>query len=180
MKTAVIVLALLAQDVAGLCLASSAKNVQEKAVAEPLSDFDLSCYETSDKGKSYKGLATTTDCGRVCQNWVTQKPHKIDIEPTPDNGLGNHNYCRNPDGSEEKPWCYTLDPNPDNAKQTCNVPACPSQKRNFVDEAEAIATAVGSHDCECAAQLYGATTTTADTTVSFVQGKVVHGKCECP
>merc|ERR1719217_1881276 len=144
MKTAVIVLALLAQDVAGLCLASSAKNVQEKAVTEPLSDFDLSCYETSDKGKSYKGLA-------------------------------NHNHCRNPDGSEEKPWCYTLDPNPDNAKQTCNVPACPSQKRNFVDEAEAIATAVGSHDCECAAQLYGATTTTADTTVSFVQGKVVHG-----
>jgi len=28
-----------------------------------------------------------------------------------------------------------------------------------------VATYVGSHDCECAAQLFGSTTTTADTSV---------------
>ena len=161
-------------------LIASTSALQLQSAAEPVSDFDLSCYEEADKGKSYKGLQTTTESGRTCQNWVKQKPHEIDIEPTPDNGLGNHNYCRNPDDSEDKPWCYTLDPNPDNAKQTCNIPVCPGMKRNFNDEAAALATKVGSHDCECAAQLYGSTTTTADTTVSLIQGKIVNGKCHCP
>merc|ERR550514_2001955 len=91
--------------------------VRLQSAAEPVSDFDLSCFEESDKGKSYKGLLTSTSSGRTCQNWSKQKPHEIGIEPSNENGLGNHNYCRNPDSSEDKPWCYTMDPNPDNAKE---------------------------------------------------------------
>merc|ERR1719478_1721575 len=145
------------------------------------SAFDLSCYEESDKGESYKGLATSTASGRTCQVWVKTKPHKVGIEPSNDNGLGNHNYCRNPDGSEDKPWCFTMDPSPEHKKETCSVKVCEGMKRDFKDEAETLATKVASHDCECAAQLYGSTTTTADTSVSFVQtGKIVDGKCHCP
>merc|ERR1719486_915476 len=88
-----------------------------------LSGFDIGCYEESDKGKSYRGLVTSTNSGRACQKWTKDKPHTIDIEPSTDNGLGNHNYCRNPDGSEDKPWCYTMDPGTE--KQTCTIPVCP-------------------------------------------------------
>merc|ERR1719243_570980 len=141
------------------------------------SDFDVSCYEESDKGESYKGLATSTTSGRTCQNWLKDMPHTIGIEPSSGNGLGNHNYCRNPDGSEDKPWCYTQDPSPDHAKETCEVPVCPPAARDFVDEAKTLAFKVAPElDCECAAQLYGSTTTTADTTVSLAQMKNRKGK----
>merc|ERR1719198_1517442 len=126
-----------------------------------LSDFDMSCYEESDKGKAYKGLAASTTSGRTCQNWLKDKPHEVGMEPSTENGLGNHNYCRNPDGSEDKPWCYTMDPSPDHEKETCDIPVCPEAARDFVDEAKTLATKVAPElDCECASQLYGATTTT--------------------
>merc|ERR1719191_1032865 len=148
-----------------------------------LSDFDLSCYEESDKGKAYKGLVTSTTSGRTCQNWLKDKPHSIGTEPSTENGLGNHNYCRNPDGSEDKPWCYTQDPSPDHEKETCEVPVCPPAARDFVDEAKTLATKVSpTLDCGCAAELYGSTTTTANTRVTLAQtkkGKIVEGKCQC-
>merc|ERR1740138_1964841 len=164
---------------ANICLAFLAS-----AFAQP-SDFDLSCYEESDKGKGYKGLATSTTSGRTCQNWLKDKPHEISTEPSTENGLGNHNYCRNPDGSEDKPWCYTMDPSPDHEKETCDIPVCPPAARDFVDEAKTLATKVAPElDCECAAQLYGSTTTTANTKVSLAQtksrkGKIVEGRCRC-
>merc|ERR1719313_3073206 len=118
--------------------------------AEPVADFDLSCYEESDKGKSYKGLLTSTSSGRSCQNWSKQKPHEIGIEPSNENGLGNHNYCRNPDSSEDKPWCYTMDSSADHKKETCDVPECPGMARDFVDEADGLATKMApSFDCAC-------------------------------
>merc|ERR1719198_2587393 len=152
-----------------------------------LSGFDMSCYEESDKGKAYKGLATSTTSGRTCQNWLKDKLHSISTEPSTENGLGNHNYCRNPDGSEDKPWCYTMDPSPDHEKETCDIPVCPPAARDFVDEAKTLATKVAPElDCKCAAQLYGSTTTTANTKVSLAQkpkkalkGKIVHGRCRC-
>ena len=52
-----------------------------------------------------------TKSGRVCQKWTAKTPHKHDRTPEnyPDAGLGDHNYCRNPDG-EPFAWCYTIDP----------------------------------------------------------------------
>merc|ERR1719265_2011583 len=155
------------------------------------------------KGKSYRGLMSSTHSGRTCQKWTADFPwdDAAKIAPVADrsepvdpedeeagvmttwgNGLGNHNYCRNPDQSEDKPWCYTLDSSADHAKETCEVPECPGMARDFHDEATTIATKVASHDCECAAQLYGATTTSRDTSVSMLQrkmGKIVDGKCHC-
>ena len=163
--------------------------------------FDLGCYMETDpagetggaKGRSYRGLLTSTTSGRTCQNWNGQHPHEHDLESVADvhnddgttewgNGLGNHNYCRNPDSSEARPWCYTQDPQKD--KELCDIPKCPPHPRDWSDEADTLAQYIGSKDCTCAAQLYGATTTTADTRVTFAQvakkGKVgKDGKCHC-
>ncbi|XP_070544098.1 uncharacterized protein [Ptychodera flava] len=63
------------------------------------------------KGSDYRGTVSTTVSGLTCQKWTVQYPHAH--SRTPDlflnAGLGNHNYCRNPD-QEPSPWCYTTSP----------------------------------------------------------------------
>lgn len=61
-------------------------------------------------GSDYRGKQNRTRSGRVCQNWTSQSPHKHSNTPEkkPNKGLGDHNYCRNPDG-ESSIWCYTED-----------------------------------------------------------------------
>jgi len=56
-------------------------------------------------------VATTVN-GNECMNWLSQDPHEHSRVPDnyPGFGLGDHNYCRNPDG-EPTIWCYTTDPN---------------------------------------------------------------------
>lgn len=85
------------------------------------------CYEgkTDPKGYLYRGFKTTTKSGLVCQNWTSQTPNKHTRTPQnyPNKGLGNHNYCRNPDGGQGGPWCYS-------SKSTkprweyCGIPKC--------------------------------------------------------
>ena len=38
----------------------------------------------------------------------------------PNGGLGDHNYCRNPDGSQGDVWCFTTP-----GRNYCDVPSCP-------------------------------------------------------
>ena len=53
---------------------------------------------------------STTWHGLTCQKWTLQTPHAHSYTPEnyPNTGLGNHNYCRNPDG-RSRPWCFTKD-----------------------------------------------------------------------
>merc|ERR1719271_495862 len=112
-----------AAAILALVLLAEATALGLRLQAEPVGGFDLGCYDEDDKGKAYKGLQTQTASGRTCQNWTKQKPHEQNIDPSTTNGLGNHNYCRNPDGSKEKPWCYTMDPSPDHARRSATSPS---------------------------------------------------------
>mmetsp|Transcript_6368 Transcript_6368/g.11821 ORF Transcript_6368/g.11821 Transcript_6368/m.11821 type:complete len:200 (+) Transcript_6368:67-666(+) len=164
------------------------------------SDFDISCYMEKDpagemgggKGKSYRGLVSSTVSGRTCQKWTESHPHKAGaaLKPKADrksrgktvwgNGLGNHNYCRNPDGKMEKPWCYTMDPNVE--KELCEISKCPEHPRDWTHEAKELSTDIDATDCKCADQLYGSTVTTKDTAVKLVllTGVTREGKpCHC-
>jgi hypothetical protein len=135
------------------------------------SKADKGCYikvhpitDDEDYGKTYRGLVTTTVSGRSCQNWLDKKPHDTGIKATAKNGLGNHNFCRNPDKSFKKPWCFTMDPSTE--KEECEIPLCEGMSRDFQEESEKLAMKVAEGlECDCMAQLYGSSTTTADTTV---------------
>jgi len=87
------------------------------------------------------------------------------------NGLGNHNYCRNPkpDAANQKPWCFTEDPTV--GKEACNIEECPANARKFAREASELGAymsdaesvegyiAAQSKECLCAAQSFGASAT---------------------
>merc|ERR1719399_1530152 len=153
-----------------------------------MTSFETSCFFEKDpagesggaKGKSYRGLVTFTESGRTCQKWTAVKPwaDTADLSPTVDrteggittwgNGLGNHNYCRNPDQSMEKPWCYTMDPAAAHKKEACNIEACPSETRDFKAEAKALKMQVSSGlDCNCALMQSGSNVTKKAVAVSL-------------
>lgn len=187
--------------------------VREDA-APKLTSFEMGCYYAEDpsyhadrppsekggaKGRSYRGLVSYTVSGRTCKNWLSDNPWKgAGQTATPDveeggimkwgNGLGNHNYCRNPDGAEgfDKPWCFTLDPKV--PKEACNIEQCPDKQPEYVNIAEKLGKTMRSGmsvpGCKCADQLFGSTVTTEDTSVKFLQntrmGRTKDGKpCTC-
>ncbi|NXQ94582.1 PLMN protein, partial [Sagittarius serpentarius] len=77
-------------------------------------------------GKDYRGTEAKTWSGIPCQKWAEKTPHKPNYTPEkhPNAGL-DENYCRNPDGDESGPWCYTTDPA--TRFDYCNIPECESQ-----------------------------------------------------
>uniref|UniRef100_A0A7S2MNW0 Kringle domain-containing protein n=1 Tax=Alexandrium andersonii TaxID=327968 RepID=A0A7S2MNW0_9DINO len=103
----------------GLAVAVSGTRVRgghdlnAKKGCSELLPFD--CYVN--KGADYEGLLHMTTSGRTCKNWLKEGTY-----PATTKGIGNHNYCRNPTGSKDKPWCYTLDPAI--AWEYCDVPEC--------------------------------------------------------
>eukprot|EP00927_Polykrikos_kofoidii_P007618 TRINITY_DN1313_c0_g1_i14.p1 TRINITY_DN1313_c0_g1~~TRINITY_DN1313_c0_g1_i14.p1 ORF type:complete len:207 (+),score=27.50 TRINITY_DN1313_c0_g1_i14:59-622(+) len=153
------------------------------------------CYMETDpinevgggKGKSYRGLTSSTVSGRTCKNWLEVDPKDVDWTAAPDrrdgentvwgDGTGNHNFCRNPDQSQPRPWCFTVDPE-QTAKELCEVPECPKKERNYAEEAATLSSEIGATDCDCMDQLYGSSVTTADTAVPLTllaKGK----RCDC-
>ncbi|KAI6655737.1 Fibrocystin-L-like [Oopsacas minuta] len=77
------------------------------------------CYNEID-GIDYRGNVSTTREGVKCQNWVHTSPNTL-MENTETNGVGDHNYCRNPDSSPGGPWCY-FDSKP--GRDYCNIDYC--------------------------------------------------------
>jgi len=59
----------------------------------------------------YRGVQSKTRSGKTCQKWTVQSPqhHTRTESEYPDKGLGDHNYCRNPDGEPDGIWCYTTE-----------------------------------------------------------------------
>eukprot|EP00419_Tripos_fusus_P090201 CAMPEP_0172842048 /NCGR_PEP_ID=MMETSP1075-20121228/30440_1 /TAXON_ID=2916 /ORGANISM="Ceratium fusus, Strain PA161109" /LENGTH=203 /DNA_ID=CAMNT_0013686107 /DNA_START=59 /DNA_END=670 /DNA_ORIENTATION=+ len=143
----------------------------ELRAAPKLSSFDISCYMEKDPagesggagGRSYRGLVSTTVSGFTCQKWVDDKPHEVSdkIKPVPDrkskegmewgNGIGNHNYCRNPTG-KKRPWCYTTDLNKE--WEECEIPKC-DVPRDWTGEAKMLGREAEAVGCRCIEHLHG-------------------------
>jgi len=96
-----------------------------------------------------------TKTGKTCQKWTSQSPqaHSYTPELVPNfgklsewtihfqslnqienqanklnpyiSGLGDHNYCRNPDG-EPSVWCYTMDT--ETRWELCDITLCSEYK----------------------------------------------------
>ena len=65
---------------------------------------------TGTNGDGYRGCQTKTKKGVTCQKWTSNSSDE-DAENTPTTrpgkGLGDHNYCRNPDADAGGIWCFT-------------------------------------------------------------------------
>ena len=80
-------------------------------------------------GKMYRGKVNVTKSGIPCQEWGSQSPHKHSRTPKRYKGLFK-NYCRNPDGESEGPWCYTMDKKI--RFESCNIPFCQGSVSNWL------------------------------------------------
>lgn len=59
-------------------------------------------------GTLYRGNSNTTVDGIPCMNWTSNKNSFSNLAKNKRLGLGNHNFCRNPDPKNKKDiWCYT-------------------------------------------------------------------------
>ena len=74
------------------------------------------CYQRAD-GTDYRGTVSHTRARKgvsleatLCQRWSEQAPreHPFTYEKYPLAGLGGHNFCRNPGGKRDRPFCYTI------------------------------------------------------------------------
>jgi len=83
--------------------------------------YSYSCMRAENLGAGYRGSINTTQSGYECQRWDEQSPHAHSIHLNPVKGIGEHNFCRNPDG-EPRPWCYTTELTP--RWDLCDVPYC--------------------------------------------------------
>ncbi|XP_074547050.1 muscle, skeletal receptor tyrosine-protein kinase [Halichoeres trimaculatus] len=79
------------------------------------------CY--NERGRFYQGRVNVTRSGTPCQSWSQQVPHqhRLSVDVIPEL-KGSENFCRNPGGISDKPWCYTTNPNI--RWEYCSVPQC--------------------------------------------------------
>ncbi|XP_006983053.1 tissue-type plasminogen activator [Peromyscus maniculatus bairdii] len=91
-------------------------------------DTRATCFQ--DQGITYRGTWSTAENGAECINWnssvLSLKPYNARRPNAIKLGLGNHNYCRNPD-RDSKPWCYVFKAGK-YTSEFCSTPACPMGK----------------------------------------------------
>ena len=77
-------------------------------------------------GREYSGTQAKTISGRTCQRWDSHYPHEhtmTDSDRFPDQDIqAAENYCRNPNGDEKGPWCFTTDTLV--PWEYCDIPVC--------------------------------------------------------
>ncbi|KAM7017922.1 phosphoinositide-3-kinase-interacting protein 1 [Tautogolabrus adspersus] len=87
-------------------------------------------------GVEYRGEQHSSSSGLTCLNWTNStRDYDVNMHPDSQTGVGDHNYCRNPDSSE-KPWCYIAGPDGTIQRQLCAVELCKEQASAAPAEAE--------------------------------------------
>ncbi|XP_057307205.1 blastula protease 10-like [Hydractinia symbiolongicarpus] len=90
----------------------------------PSVERKLTCVSKKTKGQDYRGKLDYTEKGVMCQPWHKTYPNSHTYNLNKD-GLGKHNYCRNPKGDKERPWCYTtLSSNKQRSWEYCDIQYC--------------------------------------------------------
>lgn len=88
------------------------------------------------KGVEYRGELQSSSSGLTCLNWTnTTRDYDVTLHPDSQTGVGDHNYCRNPDSSE-RPWCYIAGPDGTVQKQFCSLDTCKEHVLTVAAEAE--------------------------------------------
>ena len=82
-----------------LVLAGTVKLACSEMIGNDRIQHDIGCQHKSTSGRDYRGMANTTLSGIPCQRWSDTQP--IDNELTY-NYVGDHNFCRNPAGTEDE------------------------------------------------------------------------------
>ncbi|XP_074089754.1 hyaluronan-binding protein 2 isoform X2 [Macrotis lagotis] len=83
------------------------------------------CYE--DNGLNYRGKVSKTINQNTCIHWnshlLLEEAYNIFMEDAKVHGIGDHNYCRNPDG-DKSPWCFTQLEKKTLIWEYCDVTSC--------------------------------------------------------
>merc|ERR1712110_174037 len=84
--------------------AYQAKKITKQTAKKTVKNVDC---KVDEMGLAYKGTVSETKSGRPCQPWnKDHRKYQIRQFIVRDR---NHNHCRNPDKSDEGPWCYLKD-----------------------------------------------------------------------
>uniref|UniRef100_A0A3B4AGV8 Kringle domain-containing protein n=1 Tax=Periophthalmus magnuspinnatus TaxID=409849 RepID=A0A3B4AGV8_9GOBI len=76
------------------------------------------------KGLGYRGNQQSTSSDLTCINWInTTRDYNVKDHPDSQTGVGDHNYCRNPDLAEG-PWCYIAGPDGTTQRGFCKIETC--------------------------------------------------------
>lgn len=76
----------------------------------------------TNNGEDYRGTQQKTSSGSTCLSWRSLNLKFKDSQT----GVGDHNFCRNPDGSN-KPWCYVSGSSGETKKEACDIRICQDQ-----------------------------------------------------
>ncbi|XP_072479058.1 hyaluronan-binding protein 2 [Notamacropus eugenii] len=83
------------------------------------------CYESN--GLNYRGEVSKTISHRTCLHWnshlLLDEAYNAFMEDATVHGIGEHNYCRNPDG-DKSPWCFTQLNKKTVIWEFCDVTSC--------------------------------------------------------
>ncbi|KAM4616558.1 phosphoinositide-3-kinase-interacting protein 1 [Polymixia lowei] len=91
-------------------------------------------------GVEYRGGKQSSSSGLTCLVWTnTTRDYDVTSHTDSETGVGDHNYCRNPDSSE-RPWCYIAGPDGMVQRQSCSVDTCKEQPPTIAAEAGSLSS----------------------------------------
>lgn len=101
-------------------------------------------------GVDYRGEQQNSSSGLSCLIWTnTTRDYDVTIHPDSQKGVGDHNYCRNPDASE-RPWCYIAGPDGAIQRESCALETCKEQTSSVPAKTESLSTKATTPSTESA------------------------------